>query len=106
MLIEKIFFEVRTPLDFTVRVSLAYWDLIATVKHPVMAGLERKVTETLEQPEEIRVSKSDSKVFLFYRTQKPGRWICAVVKRLNGEGFLITTYPTDTIKEGEHIWPK
>ncbi len=33
-----------------------------------------------------------------------GRWICAVVKRLNGEAFLITTYPTDAIKEGEPIW--
>lgn len=106
MLIEQIFFQVTTPLGFTVRVSLDYWELITTVKHPVMAGLERMVMATLEQPEEIRVSKSDSKVFLFYRTQKPGRWICAVVKKLDGEGFLITTYPTETIKEGKHIWPK
>lgn len=27
-------------------------------------------------------------------------------KRLNGDGFLITTYPTDAIKEGERIWSK
>jgi hypothetical protein len=31
--------------------------------------------------------------------------MCAVAKRLNGEGFLITAYVTDTIKEGEHLWP-
>ena len=30
----------------------------------------------------------------------------AVAKRLNGEGFLITAYPTDAIKEGEQIWVK
>ena len=43
-------------------------------------------------------------VFLFYRAELPGRWICAVTKRLNAEGFLITTYPTDAIKEGERVW--
>jgi len=32
------------------------------------------------------------------------RWICAVTKKLNGDGFLITTYPTDRIKEGKRIW--
>ena len=103
---EELLFEVLTPLDFTVRVSISYWNLIANIKHPVMAGLESSVKETLEKPGEIRVSRSDPKVFLFYRFQRPGRWICAVAKRLNGEGFLITAYPTVAIKEGEHIWPR
>jgi hypothetical protein len=43
-------------------------------------------------------------VYLFYREERPGRWFCAVVKRLNGGAFLVTTYPTDAIKEGERIW--
>ena len=33
-----IHFEVLTPLGFRVRVTRAYWELIVTVKHPVMAG--------------------------------------------------------------------
>jgi len=103
---EELLFEVTTPVDFTVRVTATYWDLIVTIKHPVMAWLERDVKETLENPEQIRVSRSDPKVFLFYRIQRPGRWICAVAKRLDGEGFLVTAYPTDAIKEGEYIWPK
>ena len=103
---DDLFFEMLTPLGFTVRVSSSYWDLIVTIKHPVMAGLEKKVKETLENPEEIRVSRSDPAVFLFYKAQGPDRWICAVAKRLDGEGLLITTYPTDAIKEGEHVWPK
>jgi hypothetical protein len=102
----EFLFEVITPLDFTVRVTSSYWDLIVTIKHPVMAGSESNVKEALENPEEIRVSQSDPKVFLFYKTQRPGRWMCAVAKRLDGEGFLITAYPTDVIKEGGHIWPK
>ena len=103
---EELLFEVKTPLDFTVRVTVTYWDLIVTIKHPVMAGLESDVKDTLENPEQIRVSRSDPKVFLFYKMQRPGRWICAVAKRLDDEGFLVTGYPTDAIKEEEYIWPK
>lgn len=101
-----ILFNVLTPLDFYVRVTHFYWELITTVKHPVMAGHELEVKVTLEKPEEIRQSKSDTSVYLFYKTQKPGRWVCAVAKRLKGKGFLITAYPTDNIKEGVKIWPK
>jgi hypothetical protein len=42
-------------------------------------------------------------VFLYYRTDQR-RLLCAVVKRLDGEGFLITAYPCDKIKEGDRIW--
>jgi hypothetical protein len=31
--------------------------------------------------------------------------LCVVVKRLNGDGFVITCYLTDAIKEGDPIWP-
>ena len=39
----NILFEARTPLGFTVRVTRAYWQVITTVKHPVMAGCEAEV---------------------------------------------------------------
>ncbi len=71
-----VLFEVLTPLGFTVRASKTYWDVIVTIKLPVMAGRER-----------------------------PERWVCAVAKRLNGDGFLITAYPTDVVKEGVQVWP-
>jgi len=103
---EELLFEVLTPLGFKVRVTHAYWNLIVTVKHPVMAGREKQVRDTLQNPGEIRQSKSDPNVYLFYRVEGIGRWVCAVFRRLNGEGFLITAYPTDAIKEGELIWPK
>ncbi|MFO7556096.1 MAG: hypothetical protein R6W88_12910 [Desulfobacterales bacterium] len=102
---EDLAFEVITPLGFSVRVARAYWELIVSIKHPVMSGHESEVKETLANPNEIRVSRSDPAVYLFYKLQRTGRWICAVVKRLDGNGFLITTYPTESIKEGEQIWP-
>jgi hypothetical protein len=103
---DKLLFDILTPLDFYVRVTINYWHLIVEIKHPVMQGHENTVKEALKNPDQIRVSKSDNNVFLFYKLQKPGRWICAVSKRLNGDGFLVTAYPTDTIKEGIQIWPK
>lgn len=101
-----ILFEVMTPLGFQVRVSKAYWKIIVTIKHPAMVGHEQDVKETLENPSEIRLSRSDPAVHLFYSPERIGRWVCAVAKRVDGKGFLITAYPTDAVKEGERIWPK
>jgi hypothetical protein len=101
---EELLFDVLTPLSFTVSVKARYWEIIVSIKHPVMAGREREVMKTLESPEQIRRSRREPNVYLFYREEHPGRWICAVVKKLNGEAFLVTTYPTDAIKEGEPIW--
>ncbi|MDQ7054616.1 MAG: DUF4258 domain-containing protein [candidate division KSB1 bacterium] len=103
---ENLIFEVSTPLHFIVRVSKDYWDMIVGQKHPVMRNRETDVQEALRNPDEIRRSRSDKNVYLFYKKEKGKRWICAIAKRLNGEGFLITTYPTDAIKEGEIIWTK
>lgn len=71
-----------------------------------MSGQEEAVQATLTQPDEIRRSGSDPNVYLFYKLQQEKRWLCAIIRQLNREGFLITTYPTDAIKEGEAIWQK
>lgn len=101
---DEIFFEITTPLGFIVRVTERYWTLIVTIKHPVMSGQEDHVQSALMKPDEIRRSRNDPSVYLFYRLERPKRWTCAVVKRLNGDGFLITAFPTDAIKEGEQVW--
>ena len=56
-------------------------------------------------PEEVRRSRRDEGVLLFYR-RHGAHWLAAVVRRLNGDGFLVTAYRTDRIKEGEPIWPR
>ena len=100
-----ILFEAETPVGFRIRVTKKRWDLIIQEKHPAMLGEEDSVRSVLETPEEIRQSRSDPTVYLFYREQKPKRWFCAVCKREGDDGFLITAYPTDAIKEGARIWP-
>ncbi|MDK1082216.1 MAG: DUF4258 domain-containing protein [Anaerolineae bacterium] len=99
-------FEVMTPLGFSVHMTHSYWKLITTIKHPIMAGKETDVIETLENPDQIRASKSDPNVYLFYREKGTSKWTCVVTKDAKGAGFVITTYPTDAIKEGEEIWRK
>ena len=73
---------------------------------PVMAGREGLVRTALETPDEIRQSRIDQQVLLFYKAEATTRWTCAVAKRVREGAFLITAYPTDAIKEGVRIWPK
>jgi hypothetical protein len=103
---DAILFEVLTPLGFRVRVTRSRWEILVTTKHPVMAGREEDVEGVLGEPAEIRQSRSDPDVYLFYRMERRGRWTCAVAKRLNDDGFLITAYPTDAIKAGDRLWSK
>ena len=103
---EDILFEALTPVGLTVRVTRNRWLVIVGGKHPVMAGREFSVREALERPDEVRQSRIDREVLLFYKAEAPRRWTCAVAKRLGETGFLITAYPTDAIKEGVRIWPK
>jgi len=71
-----------------------------------MFGKEELVENTISNPDEIRRSSKDDTVFLFYKRSEDYRFVCAVVKRLNGDGFLITAYPTNSIKLGEQLWTK
>lgn len=98
-------FEVETPLGFRVRVPVNRWELIVTLKHPAMLQREDAVAAALATPEEVRQSNSSTAVYLFYKLDRPGRWICAVARRVDDrDGFLITAYPTDAIKEGTRVW--
>lgn len=102
---KDLIFDVTTPLGFNVHCTHGYWAFITSNKHPIMLGCESDVMLTLQQPDEVRRSRHDENVYLFYKGQKP-RWLCAVARQKDKNGFLITAYPTDTIKIGETIWTK
>lgn len=71
----------------------------------MLAGREDEVIQTLADPDEVRRSRTDAAVHLFYRGTLP-RWLCAVARREGETGFLITAYPTDTVKAGVAIWTR
>jgi hypothetical protein len=102
----ELLLDALTPLGFRVRVTRRRWELITTAKHPIMAGRESLVLAALEAPDEVRQSRIDSQVLLFYKAEATRRWTCAVAKRAAEGAFLITAYPTDAIKEGIRVWPK
>ncbi len=104
-MMSEVFFEVSTPLAFTVRCSQARWEFIVSQKRPILAGHEGAVKEVLETPEQVRRSRKDPNVFPFYKGSAP-RWLCAVARRDDGSGFLITAYPTDAVKAGEIVWTR
>ncbi len=90
----------ETPLGFRVVVSQEDWDLIVA-KHPEMAARAGNVA--LGSPDEVRRSRRDEHVLLFYRVERKRRGVVAVAVP---SGRLITAYRTDAIKEGTRIWPK
>ena len=75
-----------------------------------MAGMENELERVLLRPAEVRRSRSDEDVRLFYefypRTRVGGKWLCVVVKYLPVDAFIITAYLTDTVKTGETLWPR
>jgi len=97
-----IHFEAIIPLGVRVRTTKEYWEYIVNVKHRLMKDKEDVVKETLINPDEIYRSQIDQNVYLYYK--KYDRIYCAVVRHMGSDGFLITTYPTDKIKEGERVW--
>lgn len=71
----------------------------------MMRGREKEIQDVIQEATEVRRSKSDPDVYLYYRKKDDG-FICAVVRHLNDEGFLLTAYFTEAIKEGEPAWKR
>jgi hypothetical protein len=64
---EEAFFVAKTPLNVEVRTTTGYWKYLITMKHPVMKGKEDMVEAALQFPDEIRQSRTDKDVFLYYK---------------------------------------
>ncbi len=99
-----LLFEIPTPLGFTVRTTADCWHRLVA-KHPDLLDKLEEVKDTLRQPEQVRQSRRDPAVLLFYR-RGVRHWVVAVAKRADHAGFLVTAYQTDAIKEGEQIWSR
>ena len=91
-------FSVVCVLGKRISVTEAYWQKIVTIKHPSMTGKDLEVRETLVDADEVRESRSDTQVRMYYR-QYGLAHLCVVVKHLNGTGFVVTAYFTERIKE-------
>ena len=80
------------------------------LQHKEMADLETEIERVLSFPAEVRRSRSDATVQLFYefytKTRVGGKWLCVVVKYGTDDAFVVTAYLTDQLKDGAIVWPK
>ncbi len=76
-----------------------------TIGHPEIKEFEL-FEDVLQNPFFIKTSIYDEKVLLYYKENKSTdyKFLVLVVKILNGEGFILTAYKTNSIKEGKVIW--
>lgn len=71
--------------------------------HPDLRPYFLKLKDVFTKPAEIRISKSDPEVLLFYRyfaKIKEGKYIVGVVK-INNRSFVLTAYFSDSKLSGE-----
>jgi hypothetical protein len=76
--------------------------------HPEMVDMRFQLEIVLQTPEVVRQSRSDSKVYLYYRfyeqTIVGAKWLCVVIKDNSDDAFIITAYLTDKLKQGLELW--
>ncbi|MBI3274199.1 MAG: DUF4258 domain-containing protein [Candidatus Colwellbacteria bacterium] len=101
----SLYLQIVSKLDKKLRITKGYWHRITSIKHPSIRGKEQQVREALQDPDSIRQSKTDENVFLYYKQYK-SYYLCVVARHKNGNGFIITVYTTNKIKEGRLIWQK
>jgi len=101
----KTLFEIQAKFGILVSTTEGYWNVITHIKHPTVKGKEAEVKQALHDPDEIRISKKDKSVWLFYR-KFAQRYLCVVVRFFKKRSFIITAYWTKKIKEGELKWKR
>ncbi|MEK6909374.1 MAG: PBECR2 nuclease fold domain-containing protein [Nanoarchaeota archaeon] len=71
-------------------------------EHPYMHNYLEEIKETLQKPDKITFYSFDQAVRYFYRGykyfDKPNRYLLVIVKYLNGEGYVISSYLESKIK--------
>jgi hypothetical protein len=101
----ELYFETISYLNKRIRITKAHWGLITKIKHPEIEHREVEVKSCLAHPVEIRQSLEAEGIYLYY--QREGKYyLCVVVRHLNDDGFIITAYITNKIKEGKVVWKR
>ena len=80
------------------------------LEHPEMIDEMDKITDTLIDPDYVIQSKSDNDVILFNKfyimKQFGGKFLCVVVKYLENDAFIITSYIAKNLPKGDILWQK
>ena len=103
----NILFDVKDVFGKDIRSTVGYWKRIKEEKHTDLKYEVPDVVKTLENPDEVRRSVTDSTIMLYYKQFKSSNTLLVAAKHLNGHGFVVTVYQTTkSKKKGEKLWPK
>ena len=91
---------------FAVFLTEEAWNHIVLPPHDYMKEMPESVYETVQGPDDVRRSNTRPEtVRLYYRwftdTAVGDKWVCVVVKCLEGEAYILTAYATDQIRAGD-----
>ena len=103
----EILFETKDIFGKNVRTTKSYWQKIFLIKHKEVKASQDTIIKSLQKPDEVRRSVTDSTILLYAQEQEKYDILIVAVKVLNGDGFLVTVYQTKEFKKkGELLWPK
>ena len=103
-----ILFIVGDVFGKKVRITKTYWDYVLYTKHrEAIHELSAELLKiTLTNPGFV-ISTLEESVVQFYHQMEDSRFFCVVVRHLNGDGFVITSYITRQPKRNNKIlWRK
>ena len=91
-------FEVKDKTGRIIYLTKERWSHI-NIEHPELSQYIFKLEEVLQKPLKIMDHEEDEKVKYYYQfIKEKAKFILLVVKYLNGEGYIITSYLIDKIK--------
>jgi hypothetical protein len=101
----------RVLTDFEGRwVRLTEERLAHILEHPEMRGMERRIAETVSDPEKVLESLSDPQARLYYRyyvgTAVGDKHLCVAVKVEDNDAFVLTAFLMRRPMGGRQLWPR
>lgn len=103
-----VVFKVLSKIGKVISLDEDRWRHV--LEHPEMENQLDRTKKTVVNPDEIRQSVHDPSILLFYKlheeTPVTEKYLLAVIKILNREGFIVTAFFTDRVKKGGLVWRK
>ncbi|MDP1743172.1 MAG: hypothetical protein Q8L51_00110 [Candidatus Amesbacteria bacterium] len=99
-----ILLEVDDVFDKKVRITAAYWKYVLYTKHrEAINELNIELLKKCLVDPNFVISTLEKSVVQFYHQMDDSRYVCVVVRHLNGDGFVITSYITRQPKRNNKI---
>jgi len=104
----SVLFEVSSYDGKRIRLTNVQWVHIVFF-HPEVENQQEKMIAVLEEPEiVIEGATSDTKICykMFRSTPVSRKRLAVVIKVLDAEGFIMTSYFTERVRRGKVLWKK